>query len=370
MPRGNFTQRGVAAVYGEGYRRCPRCGIVASETSTFFYIRPSTGRGELCVTCRPAYYAEYHATRRADAIRAESVGDNRKFGVEIEFEGDGHEVARAMNDNGLACEYEDYNHQTRARWKIVSDSSVDSGAELVSPPLQGDEGRRQIKRACQALRAAEASVNMSCGLHVHHEVTDLRVGQFQRLYRLWSNCADAIDSLVAPSRRGGEWARHINDRDISYVDTLTDTSRESVDHVARQINRYKTLNLQSYPRYGTVEIRLHQGTTNADKILNWIALGQSTVTYAKTLRALPGEGINLSGLLFALEHHGDMTADTSAYLSRRAEVLSIPATIGSGADADDVASQCDSDDDIEDYCSCRECREDRDGYADDDGPEW
>ena len=44
------------------------------------------------------------------------------------------------------------------------------------------------------------------------------------------------------------------------------------------ISRYRKMNLQSFSKYGTVEIRQHQGTLNWLKIVNWMIFTQALVT--------------------------------------------------------------------------------------------
>lgn len=40
--------------------------------------------------------------------------------------------------------------------------------------------------------------------------------------------------------------------------------------LANNTTRYHAMNLCSYPRHGTIEFRLHQGTHNANKIRQWV----------------------------------------------------------------------------------------------------
>src|SRR5690606_38760739 len=88
------------------------------------------------------------AARRREEIMTMS---NRKFGVEIEFifSGNIHDVAAKLNEYGVTTVVEGYNHQTRAHWKIVHDASC--GWELVSPPMAGEAGLEEIRKACKAL---------------------------------------------------------------------------------------------------------------------------------------------------------------------------------------------------------------------------
>ena len=109
----------------------------------------------------------------------------RAFGVEIEFirkNGMSHSnIAKLIRDKNVECHAEGYNHNTRSYWKIVGDSSVSANSaqynrnmigsnELVSPILKGAEGFKQIEIICEVLNEAGCEINVTCGLHVHHDI--------------------------------------------------------------------------------------------------------------------------------------------------------------------------------------------------------
>jgi hypothetical protein len=190
----------------------------------------------------------------------------RRFGVEIEFNGvsDVSRIIEAARVLGLTIENEGYNHATRAHWKIVRDASC--GLELVSPPLSGDAGFEQVKLACRALREAGARVDRRCGLHVHIEARDVNADSVKRLIGNYSANATAINSVLARSRHQANYAGQWNAHEISAIAPV-----QTVEEIARrQIGRYKTVNVHSFPRYGTLEFRQHQGSVNGEKIVNWI----------------------------------------------------------------------------------------------------
>lgn len=210
---------------------------------------------------------------------------NRTYGVEIEFVGDRYMVLEAVRELGIECHIEGYNHETRNHWKIVSDSSVranrnqnGSGWELVSPILKGRDGLEQIKKVCKALKIAGAAVNRSCGLHVHHDAADFTTNTFKNLIRLYARFEPVIDSLVSQSRRGNN-NRYCKSLAELNIDEIM-KQKDLYNITALYGNRYRKLNLQSYITHGTVEFRQHQGTIDADKIINWIKLTQAMVQRA------------------------------------------------------------------------------------------
>jgi len=235
----------------------------------------------------------------------------RRFGVEAEFNGATPQavVNTASALGGIAMNVESYNHAVRESWKIVSDASC--GSELVSPPMSGQVGHDQIKVACRALSASNARVDRRCGLHVHIEARDLDANAARRVVRNYTANQALIDSLLAPSRRNNRFALPWNDFELRQIENCA-----TIQDVARaQSGRYKTVNFASFPRYGTIEFRQHQGTQNAEKISNWVKLLDALIDIS-TRREI-GRCANLDAFLNALE----LDAETKSYFIERAMEL-------------------------------------------------
>ena len=209
--------------------------------------------------------------------------EERTFGVEIEFQGNREEVARLMNAKGVRAYVEEYNHTTKSYWKLITDASC--GYELVSPPLKGREGLDQLKKACEALNEAGATVDISCGLHVHHDINDYNAKQIANIFAIYIKLEKTIDTLVPNSRRANN--------NIYCGSLFQGTTQQAILDKLRAVNsledirriwdtRYVKVNFQSYIKYGTIEFRQHSGTTQFDKIYNWILLTQQIVNMAAT----------------------------------------------------------------------------------------
>lgn len=220
------------------------------------------------------------------------VKDLRTYGIEIECLIPGvisrEALASIIQAAGVDCTAERYNHQTREHWKVITDSSLRAtpgyhGVEVVSPVLRGRGDRRQIEAVCKALQDAGAIVNKSCGLHIHHGTHDLTVDMTKRLIRLLEKHESTIDSLLAPSRRGrnnDSYCRSLS-RNIWMTSLESCTTVEEICDRVFDRCRYTSLNLMAYVRQGTIEFRQHQGTTNAEKILNWLDFGKAALRYAR-----------------------------------------------------------------------------------------
>lgn len=174
--------------------------------------------------------------------------NDRTWGVEIEFIGNKEAVIRKM-------------------------------VELVSPPLAGEEGFRQLKFACQALNAANAKVNKNCGLHVHHVARDLPELVIRRFMKLYARYEGIIDTLVAPSRRNNTNGYCASLRTRLSSDADYQNLDNAVNLYAFNGTRYMKVNLESMSRHGTLEVRHHQGTTDFAKIKAWVVLTQALLNH-------------------------------------------------------------------------------------------
>lgn len=293
----------------------------------FFHRRRADGRLYIetrCQACRRVRDREVRRLRAAGTpVRAaRRTRGGRQFGVEIEFIGTAtvrDNLIAEMRLRGVAVAYEGYTHAVRRGvWKIVRDASVSGGWELVSPPIRGEAGMAELERACEALAAAGATVNRACGLHVHHDLAGLDAASIGRLARGWSNNQRNTNDLVAASRRSSQWAQPLTSRDVVRVEALRSTDRDSVRRHFNSyvIDRYRSLNFASFPRYGTVEVRQHQGTTNFRKIAAWIVYGQAFV--AAAVAGPIAAAASTADLLSDFASAGHLTSEQAEYLTARA----------------------------------------------------
>ncbi len=223
---------------------------------------------------------------------------SRTFGIEIEFIGNRAAVSRALNDQGVTCAVQGYNHRTISTWKVVSDASLRGGetGELVSPPMQyNDASFAIIEKVCAALETAGATVERQCGLHVHHDAGDFRGPDFARLVADYTDNRDIIDTFMpsSRSRSNGGWATSPTQR-IRGLANATAVRRAC--H-----GRYTAVNVSAFFVHGTVEFRQHAGTIDAEKIISWVHF-----THAFMEKARAGDDLNscddLHDLLEKLSH--------------------------------------------------------------------
>lgn len=200
---------------------------------------------------------------------------DRKFGVEMEIVGISREQAlSAMRAVGVEVQSEQYNHQTRSHWKLVSDASVHGGFEVVSPVLDGEAGLEELRRVATALDDMGATANRTCGLHVHIDAHGLSVEALRTIVSRYAAHEQEIDAFMPPSRRDNLYCdtlrRMVADARFASVTTIEEL-------ISLQPGRYHKVNLWAYRTHGTVEFRQHSGTVNAAKIVTWICFLQDFV---------------------------------------------------------------------------------------------
>lgn len=190
------------------------------------------------------------------------------FGVELECVGITYtHAANTIQTLGLNCEYEGYTHDGVQQWKVVRDGSIGSGPECVSRVLHGADGLREMRQVQLALKNAGAKVNARCGMHTHIGVEHLSNRQKGMIIKMHSLFQGVFDTVCNPSRRNGTYSRHRLLNDANYQ-----AKNWSEGNFLRQTSRYFALNLDSYHKYGTFEMRAYQGCLNPAKASAWIQL--------------------------------------------------------------------------------------------------
>lgn len=202
----------------------------------------------------------------------------RRFGVEIEcFGPTKEEIKEALNAAGIPAAIEGYNHDLRSHWKITTDRTVEEGFELVSPPLQGQEGLDLIEKVSKILSAHKARIDHRCGLHVHVEAADIHPVWMLNIIKMYKEHEqELIDKWMPSSRRGdkNEYCKSMHtffknfDMEHVHAGTSVDKMLERV-RLQRDNRRFK-VNLLAFFQHKTIEFRQHGGTVDYKKINPWI----------------------------------------------------------------------------------------------------
>ena len=300
--------------------------------------------------------------------------NQRDFGVEIEFliprDKNQQDIANALSGIGIDTRVEGYNHTTRTHWKLVNDVSVIGnshhygGNELVSPRLSGQDGLDELGKVCDILNLLGCDINKTCGLHIHHDVTnivnesDANAMRFiKNLVGLVAKYEHIIYKLISPSRLDGRGysipCRKLYFEGMTSIQTTNEmkkTLNRKIKRVVRDKNEGSTsrhlqhrrtcgLNLYKIWDRGSVEFRYHQGTLNFNKIKSWIVLTNAIINSVEStnfvkLSFVPNGSRGLASFRGAIGFVGrsgnvngtpytndQLTKDANLYIQRRYRVF-------------------------------------------------
>lgn len=184
-----------------------------------------------------------------------------------------------------------------AGWNAQYDASLRTtlhnytGVEIVSPILKGPDGLAQIRTVANVLNRMRARVNTTCGFHVHIGVKSVAGTDYddvadwiRRVLKLTAQHEMAFYGAAGTKRRydyryckslkNGIWAtrkQKLNKKNF----TADDLRIQSAG-----VDRYQLLNIAPAFTKGTVEFRAFSGTTDATKMVAWVAMSLAIATLA------------------------------------------------------------------------------------------
>jgi hypothetical protein len=115
-----------------------------------------------------------------------------------------------------------------------------------------NEISKVIKKFCRLMKTLDSDVNSSCGLHVH---LDMRNKDRKLVFNNLVNAQPLLYAMNPPSRRTNGFSKP--------------TPYASWDN---SYNGRDGINKLAYERHKTIEVRVHSGTLDPDKINNWIKI--------------------------------------------------------------------------------------------------
>jgi hypothetical protein len=112
---------------------------------------------------------------------------------------------------------------------------------------------------CKKIGELGCTVNKTCGLHVHFDCRHLSPRQAGTLGKRVALTIPALKQLLPKSRQDNGYCK-------TNINKMYCRGRDD------RYYRYAFVNMMAYPKHRTIEIRGHSGTTDANKIINWIRL--------------------------------------------------------------------------------------------------
>ncbi len=171
-------------------------------------------------------------------------------------------------------------------WNVEKDGSC--GWEITTRILEGEAGLIELAQVCQAVDAALTRLGLrvapSTGLHVHLAWKQAAPRHLPRLLQLVRLFEPGLGTLVAASRlRAFDGINYDHEEPNDYAAPIsthfpakllrTATGTDLIALAcADESSKYGTVNLRPLATLGTVEVRMHSGTTEIGKIAPWISL--------------------------------------------------------------------------------------------------
>ena len=166
------------------------------------------------------------------------------------------------NGSGTSNDNESSYHETLR--EIFRDSSITNSTIKSDGSIRPDDGyfaveitvltridsSENLKKVCDLLKKLETKVNKSCGMHIHLDMRHKTETEVMTIGKNFGQVLPVLGSMVPKTRRNNDFCQ----------------LRVS------KTQRYSAVNLTSYKKFKTIEVRLHSSTTDFNKIINWATL--------------------------------------------------------------------------------------------------
>jgi hypothetical protein len=149
-----------------------------------------------------------------------------------------------------------------------------------------------INKVINIANRFDFNVESDCGLHVHLDMRNRdKVVSLNNLSRF----QNLLYKLTNPLRKKNKFCKPIRVIEAnSYINKVIHDNSDTA--------RYKGINVKSLHRHDTIEIRIHAGTTDVDRISSWIKL-LVKITDAKDIPQKVGTSMKKIGTLLDLDNN-------------------------------------------------------------------
>ena len=185
--------------------------------------------------------------------------EERHFGLELEF-------ISPLSYHDMAVQLSKLKSAEYLR--LTTDGSIEAPSDKYGLELNVilPESKRDgiLNEVLTELNKLGAHVNKTCGMHLH---VDVRNTDRKKEYENLIGAQRVLYAMQPASRRSGthmeRYCRIQKQRDIIK---------------AMGLSRYHGINAQAIRKYGTIELRMHAGTIDRDKVKNFIELTRSIIS--------------------------------------------------------------------------------------------
>jgi len=189
----------------------------------------------------------------------------------------------------FGLEFEAYRPEdSRMKMKGVNFGTDDSiepphnkeGFECRTSPLKFKDIHNLVIKLMEYLEKKKCGVNKSCGFHMHTSHPKFFDATYiKKLLMFWISIEDVIVSTQPRSRFNNTYCKRTLFQYIQDYDKEIPAAKDSLIREMRNKDRYSALNIASLEKHGTIEVRIHAGTIDPVKIINWMIFIKSIFDY-------------------------------------------------------------------------------------------
>ncbi len=190
------------------------------------------------------------------------VGSDRRYGLELESQ--------------VCAGYMNLNH---TGWGAKPDGSI-RGKEFYSAIFRGNRGLRSIREVCKYAVDHNWIACNRCGYHLHLNMRHENVDSMKAIAYAYYITRNTWLGFVHNRRNDTNYCRRM-DSNNGNVGHITDLAGWS--EYCRNFNRDIWVNWAAYNAHKSLEIRLHEGTFEGDKVVNWVRAHITFVDWASRL---------------------------------------------------------------------------------------
>ena len=264
--------------YNDNFITCDSCNTLCDRDNIFYNENDDA---YYCEECRPTPTNNNQPKFQFHESKSFKENKSKRFvGVEIETEGEGDgEANEVIKQCGEYVE-------------TKGDGSLsDEGVEFVTNPTNGDLLFDNIRKLCKAIKRDGYYIENNCGVHIHFDARDMTEAELRNIYLFYGNFEEIFFQMVPNSRRNNNYAKSIRSKyDLAcekkfknhILNMSNNENLEKYTPSTYDSSRYDWLNMTSaLSKRKSIEVRLHSGTLDHKKIINWIRINMACIEWAR-----------------------------------------------------------------------------------------
>lgn len=202
-----------------------------------------------------------------------AFGPDQEFGLELELEGFGADMMGAQA-------------ATSSIWVAHQDPSLRGDCtELVlrKPMSLADLEKKAMPIFSKLKKTSEFKPHLSnrCSLHTHIDFSHKSLYTLCKFVTLYALCEQYFFAARGPKRKGNHFCISLLENPNFALQFVNAVETGNFQSFNTENLRYMALNFHSLWKFGSVEIRLHEGEADEERILSWVRALKEMVDFAQ-----------------------------------------------------------------------------------------